>query len=212
MRSWLIFIAILAFEHASRTVARRTGDLSPPGISHGRPRRVESPTLTRRSVREGELNDTYTDGTSLKVYIRIKTFNDRGRRYAEVQLPYRVELGGISDVQARTIRPDGSMIEVESRDVFDKVLLKTRHGIWRAKVFTMPAVEAGAIIEYRYRQTYPMAFATSRSIFKGLVHPGASVQHSAADCIETRRSLGHVQRPGPTPFRSHLERLVRDQG
>jgi transglutaminase-like putative cysteine protease len=108
--------------------------------------------------REGELNDTYTDGTSLKVYIRIKTFNDRGRRYAEVQLPYRVELGRISDVQARTIRPDGSMIEVEPRDVFDKVLLKTNHGIWRAKVFTMPAVEAGAIIEYRYRQTYPQGF------------------------------------------------------
>ena len=108
--------------------------------------------------REGELNDTYPDGTSLKVYIRIKIFNDRGRRYAEVQLPYKVELGRVSDVQARTIRPDGSVVDVESRDIFNKVVLKTSHGIWRAKIFTMPAVEAGGIIEYRYRQTYPQGF------------------------------------------------------
>ncbi|MEK6300655.1 MAG: DUF3857 domain-containing protein [Acidobacteriota bacterium] len=108
--------------------------------------------------REGELNDTYLDGTSLKVYIRIKIFNDRGRRFAEVELPYRVELGRVSDVHARTIRPDGSAIEVEPRDIFDKIILKTNHGVWRAKVFTMPAVEAGAIIEYRYRRTYPMGF------------------------------------------------------
>jgi len=108
--------------------------------------------------RDGELNDTYLDGTSLKVYIRIKIFNERGRRFAEVELPYRVELGRVSDVHARTIRRDGSAIEVEPRDIFDKVLLKTNHGVWRAKVFTMPAVEAGAIIEYRYRRTYPMGF------------------------------------------------------
>ena len=101
--------------------------------------------------RDGELNDTYLDGTSLKIYIRIKIFNDRGRRYAEVQLPYRVELGRLSDVHARTIRPDGSSIEVEARDIFDKVVLKTNRGPAR-KVFTMPGVEAGANIEYRYRR------------------------------------------------------------
>ena len=159
VRLWLIFISILVFAHASANRCEANWrpvtpqDLSMTAAALGIPD-ADAAIL----FREGELNDTYTDGTSLKVYIRSKTFNDRGRRYAEVQLPYRVELGGISDVQARTIRPDGSMVEVESRDVFDKVLLKTRHGIWRAKVFTMPAVEAGAIIEYRYRQTYRHGF------------------------------------------------------
>ena len=62
--------------------------------------------------REGELNDNNPEGTSLKVYIRIKIFNERGRRYADVQLPYRVELGRITDVSARTIRPDGTSVEV----------------------------------------------------------------------------------------------------
>src|SRR6185503_9297010 len=105
--------------------------------------------------REGELNDNFPDGTVFKVYIRIKIFNDRGRRYRDIELPYRVELGRITDVSARTVRPDGSTFEVASRDIFDRVVLKTNHGVWRAKVFSMPAIEAGSIIEYRYRQTYP---------------------------------------------------------
>src|SRR4051812_12800698 len=74
--------------------------------------------------REGHLDDTSPDGTTLRVYLRIKIFNERGRRYADVQLPYRVELGRITDVSARTIRADGSVIDVTSRDIFDRVMLK----------------------------------------------------------------------------------------
>jgi hypothetical protein len=108
--------------------------------------------------REGTLNDDENDGTSLKLYIRIKIFNDRGRRFADIELPYKVELGKITDVQARTIRPDGTAIEVEGRDIFDKLIFKNSNGTHRAKVFSMPAVEPGSIIEYRYRQSYPQGF------------------------------------------------------
>jgi len=108
--------------------------------------------------REGELNDNDPEGTSLKVYIRIKVFNDRGRRFADVQLPYRADLGKITDVRARTIRPDGTAVSVEGGDIFDRLISKTGHGVYRAKVFSMPAVESGSIIEYRYRQTYPQGF------------------------------------------------------
>ncbi|MEN3334432.1 MAG: hypothetical protein V7641_3797 [Blastocatellia bacterium] len=108
--------------------------------------------------REGRIDDTSLDGTTLRVYLRIKIFNERGRRYTDVQLPYRVELGRITDVSARTIRADGSVIDVASHDIFDRVTLKTRHGVWRAKIFSMPAVEPGVIIEYRYQQLYPAGF------------------------------------------------------
>jgi transglutaminase-like putative cysteine protease len=108
--------------------------------------------------REGTLDDDETDGTSLRLYIRIKIFNDRGRRYADIQLPYKVELGKITDVEARTIRPDGTPVEVGGRDIFDKLVFKNSNGTHRAKVFSMPAVEPGSIIEYRYRQTYPQGF------------------------------------------------------
>jgi transglutaminase-like putative cysteine protease len=160
LRQWILLLLILFFAYVGE---RRTA------AANWRPVTAQELKMTAAAIgdpeadaamlfREGELNDTYPDGTSLKVYIRIKIFNDRGRRYGDVQLPYRVELGRITDVSARTVRPDGSIAEVAGRDIFDRVILRTNQGLWRAKVFSMPAVEAGSIIEYRYRQTYPDGF------------------------------------------------------
>src|SRR5690349_18976320 len=78
--------------------------------------------------REGTLNDDENDGTSLKLYIRIKIFNDRGRRYGDIQLPYKVELGKITDVHARAIKADGTIIDVENKDIFDKLIVKNSNG------------------------------------------------------------------------------------
>ncbi|HEX8087849.1 MAG TPA: DUF3857 and transglutaminase domain-containing protein [Blastocatellia bacterium] len=148
--------------------------------------------------REGELNDKYPEGTSLKLYLRIKIFNERGRRYKDVQLPYKVELGRVTDVSARTIRPDGSVVEVAGRDIFDKVLVRTSHGIWRAKVFSMPAVEPGAIIEYRYRQTYPEGFRyfaldLQSELFTKELH--YSIQPQAASKLDVRWVTFNAQDP-----------------
>ncbi|MGH9762451.1 MAG: DUF3857 domain-containing protein, partial [Blastocatellia bacterium] len=109
-------------------------------------------------LREGVLADEGETGTALRIYIRIKIFRESGRRYADVQLPYRLDLGKISDVHARTVRPDGSVVSVEGRDIFDKLLLTTAHSVWRAKTFSLPSVIPGSIIEYRYRQVYPAGF------------------------------------------------------
>ncbi len=108
--------------------------------------------------REGTLRDDDIEGTNLLLYIRIKIFNDRGRRFADIQLPYKKELGKITDVSARTIKPDGTIVDVEARDIFDKLILKSSERTERAKVFSMPGVESGSIIEYRYRQIYPQGF------------------------------------------------------
>jgi transglutaminase-like putative cysteine protease len=148
--------------------------------------------------REGELNDNYPEGTSLKLYIRIKIFNERGRRYRDVQLPYKVEFGRVTDVSARTIRPDGSSVEVAGRDIFDKVLVKTSHGVWRAKIFSMPAVEPGAIIEYRYRMTYPEGFRyfaldLQSELFTKELH--YSIQPQAASKLDVRWVTFNAQDP-----------------
>lgn len=109
-------------------------------------------------LNEGELNDNSIEGTILRVYVRIKIFTERGRAHADIELPYRAEIGKISDVRGRTIRPDGTIVELEDRDIFDRLFTRTSKGVWRARVFSMPSVEAGSIIEYRYRQTYPARF------------------------------------------------------
>ena len=108
--------------------------------------------------RLGELNDNDPEGTNMKVYVRMKIFSDRGRKYAEVHLPYSLDLGRVTDVKARTVRPDGTEVEVAGRDIYDRLLLKNQHEILREKVFSLPGVQAGCIIEYRYRQVYPQGF------------------------------------------------------
>src|SRR5215813_8253345 len=108
--------------------------------------------------REGELDDDEAEGTSLKVYVRVKIFNERGRRFADVQLPYRVDLGRISDVHARTVKPDGTPLDVEGKDIFDKLVATSGRHVWKAKTFSMPSAGVGSIIEYRYRQAYPAGF------------------------------------------------------
>ena len=160
LRLWIILLTVLAFVMlAGRGGAGATWKPVSPQELKMKAADIGDPEADAAILfREGELNDNNAEGTGLKVYLRIKIFNERGRRYADVQLPYRLEQGRITDVHARTIRPDGTPIEVEDRDIFDKLLVKTSHGVWRAKVFSMPAVEAGSIIEYRYRQTYPQGF------------------------------------------------------
>jgi hypothetical protein len=108
--------------------------------------------------REGELDDDESDGTSLKIYVRIKIFNERGRRFADIQLPYRVDLGKITDVHGRTVKPDGTPLDVENKDIFDKLVATSGRNVWRAKTFSMPSAGVGSIIEYRYRQAYPAGF------------------------------------------------------
>lgn len=108
--------------------------------------------------REGELNDNDPEGTSLKLYVRIKIFTEQGRRYADIRLPYRSDLGKITDLSARTVKTDGSEVQVADRDIYDNVVMKTARGVWREKAFSMPAARPGSIIEYRYRQRYPQGF------------------------------------------------------
>lgn len=84
-------------------------------------------------------------------YHRIKILSEKGLRWADVDIPYwRNEGGAISDLKARTIRPDGSIVEFQGK-VFDKVLEKRKGNKILAKTFSFPEATAGSIVEYKYR-------------------------------------------------------------
>jgi len=82
-------------------------------------------------------------------YVRIKIFSDEGRKHADVEIPYGKDISSIVGIEARTIRSDGSIIKFDGQ-VFDKLLVKQRKlKVW-AKTFSIPEVQPGCIIEYRY--------------------------------------------------------------
>src|SRR6185295_3447361 len=90
-------------------------------------------------------------------YLRVKVFTDRGREsQSKIDLLYGKLYGSeikISDIAARTIKTDGTIIELKKEDIFDRTVVKTSGLKYKAKSFAMPGVEPGCIIEYRWRET-----------------------------------------------------------
>jgi hypothetical protein len=85
-------------------------------------------------------------------YHRIKILNDAGRKYANVEIPIE-PLYHFIDLKARTIHPDGSIVEFTGKP-FEKTLVKTGDFKFIAETFAMPDVTVGSIIEYKYRSEW----------------------------------------------------------
>ncbi len=87
-------------------------------------------------------------------YARIKILTEEGRKYADVEIPFFKDEGNIHSIKARTIRPDGSIVNFEGK-AFDKTIVKAKGLKYLAKTFTLPDVQVGSIIEYHY--TYDLS-------------------------------------------------------
>lgn len=92
------------------------------------------------------------------VYIRIKILTEAGRRYADVEIPYSRRSFKIDGVSGRTVHPDGSIVNFEGK-VFDKMVVKGKRGRGEqvrvhVKSFTLPDVQVGSILDYRYFLRY----------------------------------------------------------
>ena len=85
-------------------------------------------------------------------YVRLKVLNERGKEYANVELNYLAGSTGssIDDISGRTIHPDGTIVQFTGKP-YEKLVAKANGYKEKAKVFTMPAVEVGSILEYRYK-------------------------------------------------------------
>lgn len=88
----------------------------------------------------------------LSHYVRIKIFNDRGReKYSKIDIPY-INGVKIKDVAARTIKADGTIVELVKDDIIEKMVVKTSGLKLRTKTFAFPGIEPGAIIEYKWKE------------------------------------------------------------
>jgi len=98
------------------------------------------------------------DGTRdliLNHYIRIKVFTERGREtQSKIDIPFGNFFGqvDIKEIAGRTIKPDGTVVELKKEDVFERTIVSVSGAKMKVKSFAMPAVEPGCIIEYRWRE------------------------------------------------------------
>jgi len=93
-------------------------------------------------------------------YVRIKILTEEGREAANVAIPYRDESAQISNIRARTIHADGSIVNFDGK-VYEKVIEKTKGVKIKAKVFTAPDVQVGSIVEYRFNYDFQDGYVFS---------------------------------------------------
>lgn len=103
-------------------------------------------------VRVADEVEGETPRTVLKHYVRIKIFTERGREsQSKIDIPF-LNNWSIRDIAARTIKADGTIVEIKKGDILERTIVKEGRLKIKAKSFAMPAVEPGAIIEYRWTE------------------------------------------------------------
>jgi len=93
-------------------------------------------------------------------YARIKVLEEKGKDLATIEVPFLHGFRQITNVKGRTIHPDGTIIPLT---VKPEDLMVGKNGEFQVnkKVFTLPSVEVGSILEYSYDLRYDdQAFIT----------------------------------------------------
>lgn len=87
-------------------------------------------------------------------YARIKILTEKGKEmYGDISLPYEAQVFKITDISGRTIHPDGTVIPFAGKPL-DKLVMHSGGMRVMEKVFSMPDVQVGSIIEYRWQLRY----------------------------------------------------------
>jgi hypothetical protein len=149
LRAELLLALLCPFTLAAEWRPIDNGDLA---LKHSKTDpNADAQALFREVKVSSEQHGVSYPTTIYSEYVRLKIFTDRGKEFANVQVPYFRD-SNVFDVQGRTIHPDGSIVELTKSSIFDKVL--ERRG-YKTKVisFALPAVEPGSIIEYRYSKS-----------------------------------------------------------
>ncbi len=115
----------------------------------------------------------------LTYHWRAKVLTEAGKRFAEMGIP-----GGkrsrVTNIQARTIRPDGTIVAVAPDQIFERTA-RMGGGVKLSRwVFNFPSVEPGAIIEYRYDRHDDYLVYVSPFYFEG---PGPTLKAAFSQAI-----------------------------
>lgn len=102
---------------------------------------------------EVRLDDKKRKKLSFEHYVRVKIFTERGReRFAKIDIPF-FKGKKVENVAARVIKPDGSIVELQPQDIFEREIVRQRRIKIKAKSFAVPGIAPGVIVEYQYSES-----------------------------------------------------------
>ncbi len=98
-------------------------------------------------------------------HVIIAILNEAGLRYADIEIPFD-EFNGIYNIKGRTILKDGTVMELDTATIHEKSYFPEfiLFADSKAKVFSMPGVEVGAVIEYTYAVVHNSPYAPSWTV------------------------------------------------
>jgi hypothetical protein len=127
------------FQQPTQEELKMTSDPAAPG--------AEAVYLFIQQVDDNSLH-TYT------VYARIKILTEKGKEYGDVELPmYEKGEDSFREIKGRTIHSDGTVIPFSGKPI-EKLVLKQGDEKVMTKVFSLPDVQVGSIVEYQYQMLY----------------------------------------------------------
>jgi hypothetical protein len=122
--------------------------------------KVESDADAEAIFWEVRIDDSSSENLSMQHYVRVKIFTDRGReKYSKFDIPFS-KGKKIKDIAARVIKEDGTAVEIQKEEIFEREIIKSNGVKVKAKSFAIPNLTPGVIVEYRYREVISDAGAT----------------------------------------------------
>lgn len=143
-------LLLAQFQEPAAEELRMTSDLKAPGAA-----------AVYLNVEE-----TTDDQLHFKViHARIKVLTEKGKELGTVEIPYKHGAFKVSDIKARTIHSDGTVIPLNGKPE-DLLIAKTtaKDGDlkqYNRKVFNLPSVEVGSLLEYSYQIHYDDRWVSS---------------------------------------------------
>ncbi len=154
-------LAPLAVSAAPAPPAASPFDVSAAALLKTAPAAAAFPDASAMTLRDESTVTLNADGTSTDVtHETFKIFSQRAHDKAEISIPFNAATEKITNVHARTIKPNGTVLVASKGDVHTSAPYSEFAMYDDAKVtgLSMPGVEDGVIIDYTYTRTTTKAF------------------------------------------------------
>ncbi|HUZ03813.1 MAG TPA: DUF3857 domain-containing protein, partial [Acidobacteriaceae bacterium] len=100
-----------------------------------------------------EASDNKNSNNTEEIYKRIKILTEAGKEYGNISIDYPGGMATIDNFEGRTIHSDGTILPFQGKGL-DQIEEKSGGLSVRKKVFAMPDVQVGSILEFRYEINY----------------------------------------------------------
>jgi transglutaminase-like putative cysteine protease len=152
----LLCLALPAAAQAASVKPLPVFDISAAALLKTAPNAASFPDAASITLRDESVTELHADGTSVDVtHETFKIFNQRAHGKAEISIPYNASNEKITNVHARTIKPDGMVLTAGAGDIHQSAPFSEYAMYDDAKIngISMPGVEDGAIVDYVYTRT-----------------------------------------------------------